>query len=845
MEAMTFTDHLSSYLAQSGYSVRLLAQRSEMPRTTVRNWVQGRVQKPHRWQDVLKVAHGLGLNESDTDNLLRTAGHPTLVELRRELVDEKTAVLLSHWPNPKLIPFQALPDLPHFVGRESVADAICARLLNREQVAFYGLKGMGGIGKTALAVRLAYRLRRHFPDGVLWVRLDTSNSMTHLENIASSLGHDVSKQLDEESRSAAVRSLLANKTVLLILDNGQKSSQVRPLLPPSTGKTAVLLTSRHNLAVMDEMHTVELEPFNAERGESLQLLSRILPTDQYRRWRGELKSIADQLGHLPLAIAIAAGQLMVHPDAQNYLAQLKDKEQRLDALVREDRSVRLSFALSFDALSAQLQEIFIALGAFNGEDFSLEAAAFVLSLDKARADSFLQRLAKRSLVQEGMNGRYALHSLLRQFAADKQRNTIAREKMITYYGDLLHNENLNYALLTTEYSNVLAALTAAKALGLHRPYIQTAARLFSLWRIKGELYFAKEIMEDALEAASSLEEPATQSQLLNHLGTTYWLLGQPAVAKEKQQKALAISQSINDHKTVCATLCNLAVLTQYNEGDLDKARRLLDEAEHHLHQIDHLYLTFRLYDLKASLSYEAGDWDTAVSLYRKALSLKEDSHPLQAERTVATQNLAMILCVKGELSKSETLYKKALAMAKSFGYRQMESSIQTGLAQTLVMQQRFGEAETCLKNALQLARDLNIYDAIIAALMQFGFLEIKQTHWEKAEVYIQEGLVLARQVNYFWLELNGLLQLGEIYRGKEEFEASKGYYLDCLKKAEEAKMHEVIAYACWGLTQLPITPLDEAVQLAQRSLALFQQMGHLEQHEVQAWLEQRGRTVVR
>ena len=112
------------------------------------------------------------------------------------------------------------------------------------QVTMTSLRGMGGVGKTALAARLAYQLREHFSDGVLWARLDTSDTLSVLAAFAAAYGQDVSPHRDVAGRAAAVRGILAGKRVLIVLDNAEESAQIRPLLPPSTGQIGVIIWNR-------------------------------------------------------------------------------------------------------------------------------------------------------------------------------------------------------------------------------------------------------------------------------------------------------------------------------------------------------------------------------------------------------------------------------------------------------------------------------------------------------------------------------------------------------------------------------------------------------------------------
>ncbi|HUM70506.1 MAG TPA: NB-ARC domain-containing protein, partial [Chloroflexota bacterium] len=351
-------DVLGRFTQRLHYSAGQVAALSGVPRRTVMNWLSGRVRQPHDWRRLVQVAAALRLNEMEATELLQSAGHVSVAMLRREATAVSDQQLLAAWPAAAGAPFQVISDLPYFVGRADVLVKLRAALQDGRSITLYNLHGMGGVGKTALAVHLAYQLRPAFPDGVLWARLDTSDTMTILASFAAAYGQDVSMHHDVETRAGAVRAILTNKRALIVLDNAQTSAQVRPLLPASTGKTAVIVTTRHDLAVSDDMQRYAIETFSPDGTEALAVFKHFLGEPSVNRWQPELQEIAAILGQLPLAVAIAAGRLAAQISVPDYLAQLRAAEKRLDSLIREDRSIRLSFDLSYQMLSPQLQQFF-------------------------------------------------------------------------------------------------------------------------------------------------------------------------------------------------------------------------------------------------------------------------------------------------------------------------------------------------------------------------------------------------------------------------------------------------------------------------------------------------------
>jgi transcriptional regulator with XRE-family HTH domain len=422
-EPFQLAETLCHYVKRSGCTVSQLARLTDVPHPTLVNWLEGRVKKPRYWDALLRVAAVLNLNEEEATTLLQSAGHPSIEELLLSSNGEQDKSLLAPWS--KLVikrqqsPFQAIADLPYFVGREAHLRSVKETILNEHPAPIYSLQGMAGAGKTALAARIAYALRFHFSDGVLWTRVDHSDTMSILSAFAAAYDQDLSQYSDIASRSQVVRTLLAHKRALIVLDNVLHSEEIRPLIPP-TGSCAVIVTTRrHDLALSRGTHRLIIEPFDKDKQESMLLFEQLLGEKQLQRDRPLLAEIADLVGHLPLAVAIVGGRLAYECDwsANQFLRRLRQGKKRLKELVYEDQSVALSFHLSYQTLTSEQRRFFAALSTLTSEDFSVEAATHVAQQPKERVFDALRRLYNLSLVQSGRRQRhYRLHPLLRDYA---------------------------------------------------------------------------------------------------------------------------------------------------------------------------------------------------------------------------------------------------------------------------------------------------------------------------------------------------------------------------------------------------------------------------------------------
>ncbi len=544
--------------------------------------MEGRIRKPHQWQGIVKVAATLNLNAAEVDQLLGAAGHASIKKLNTSADHAADLALLQPWTNvpiqpappQSLSPFQAHPDLPTFVGRIEEIDAICRTLLDGQHVALYSFQGMAGVGKSALAIHLAYRLRPHFPDGVLWARVDASEPMTVLAGFASAFGQNVNHLRDLESRSAAVRGFLASRRVLVILDNATDSEQVRPLLPPTTGSSAAIITTRRELAIADELHRFEILPFDRRRGESVTLLSKVLGKRQSKAQQKQLVEIADLLGHLPLAVSIAAARIRYHlnGDVAKLLEELHNAEQRLSTLQREHRSVRLSFDLSYQELQGELRRVFDSLGVFGGEDVSVEAIAYVCALELASAQQSANQLHAISLLQFGRNGRYRLHPLLRDYAHEhlaqytwtNDESPVIR--MVTYFARFAEEHSQDYAMLETELSNLLATHEVALAHRMLVPMLQQAVALFPYLELHGLYDVAERQMQTAYSVAEQLQDEQARATTRFYLGVIQMRRGSYAQALETYKNAYEIACHTDD-KLLIARSAKFIALTYFSIGN--------------------------------------------------------------------------------------------------------------------------------------------------------------------------------------------------------------------------------------------------------------------------------------
>lgn len=347
-------------------------------------------------------------------------------------------------PAPGPVPHQLPTNISRFVGRE----AELARLMtlldgSGGTVVITAIDGTAGIGKTTLALHWAHQVKDRFPDGHLHVNLRGFDPREPVD--AGQALHDFLRALgvapesipaDVDAKAALYRSVLADRRMLVVLDNARSAEHVRPLLP-GTSSCVTIVTSRNRLdglVVREGALRIPLDVMS-------EVDARVLLTERVRRVADDAAA-RDELialcARLPLALSVVAARAAVQPDLplRDLVREIREERNRLDLLDlgEVDLSVRAVFSWSYAVLPPDAARLFVLLGVHPGPDIDLAACDALLG---APARPAVTALTRAHLLTEYVPGRYRFHDLLRAYSTELaetvQDRTAAIERVLDHY----------------------------------------------------------------------------------------------------------------------------------------------------------------------------------------------------------------------------------------------------------------------------------------------------------------------------------------------------------------------------------------------------------------------------
>ncbi|MFF7974563.1 BTAD domain-containing putative transcriptional regulator [Streptomyces sp. NPDC007905] len=647
-------------------------------------------------------------------------------------------------PAPCTLPY----DLPDFTGR----DEELARLLAvgrdpaGQSTRIVGVDGMGGSGKTALAVHAAHLLAADYPDGQLFVDLrgfspgeKAQEPGAVLHSLLRTVGIPDDRIPDDlERRTILWRTVSAQRKLLLLLDNAADAAQVLPLLPASEDCLAIL-TSRVRMLELDGAEWLSLGLLSAD--DSTTLLTRMLGAERTAAEPQAVARLTRLCCGLPLALRITTARLRNRPrwTVQYLVDRLADETRRLRELSAGERSVEATLRLSYQAMEEDRRVAFRLLGLHPGSAIDVHSAAALLGTDVHDAEDTLENLLDAHLLEQHEAGLYGFHDLVRTYAMSVREaeddEAGAAERLVSYYslaanqacellfpgresfGDTsepvahelprLDGDEQALRWFDREHEALLAVVAQAGVQGLHRSAALLARDLLFYLDLRGHYEEFRVVGRIGVDACRPLGDLTLLGVSMGNLAVAHWWLGDFQDGITTAQEAL----------------------------ELASARDRRGEA--------------MCIDVLGLLHGALGNFDAARSYLKQGIALHRELGTSRAE-AVALANLSTVETWAGHYTEAARYAARATELNRRLGERSNEISSLTWLALAHLGTGEDERARACLAQALELCDESRKPGNVAFALahwarvcQRLGEVRSAAEHAERAlDLVLAEGTAL-------------------------------------------------------------------------------------------------------
>ena len=755
------------------------------------------------------------------------------LEPSAELREVERAILtrtLDRSPEPRRVPpRQLLPDIADFTGRDDLATRLEELLRaagDSTAVTVVTIAGQAGVGKTALAVHLGHRLTGDFPDGQLYVDLRGGGQARPAEPVEvlarflralGAHGSEIPQTLEE--RAAEYRSALADRRMLVVLDNAVDEAQVRPLIPGAP-RCAVLVTSRSRLAGLPSSRLVELGVL--ETGQAVDLLDRIIGGDRAGMEPEAARELARLCGHLPLALRIAGARLATHPGRPlaELVSRLADERSRLDELTYGDLEVRTGLSFSHRRLSPASRRLFHLLGHLYAPEFAGWVCAALLDVTRAEAAPLIEELVSAQLLQPAGASRYRLHDLVRLFAREsceeEPRPAIARA--------------LGGWLALAEQAHI--AVSGGDFATLHGTAPRWTRDLPGLPEDPLAWYDTERLnLMMAVHQAASADLDELCWDLV---ASTYTLLltrGHNDDWEETLNTALACTRRTGNARGTATMLMGHGLLGAYRQ-DYAHAAGALEESVRTFRELGERQGLVYALGVAAHVDGMLGRFDHAVMLHEEALETHRASGDLGAE-VLLLRSLGQLLVEIGRLDQARPHLERALVAGRD-GDRRIHAEVLYWLGQLHLAAGEPEQAEPAFKEMLVIAEELADPREEAEARYGLGLVRLRTGALGAAAGLFRQALALNRPLGEPLTDGRIRTALGLVHHRHGEFQQAIGYLTEAAGIFDEigAPLWRARAYRALGDTYAARGDQAAAEAARDRALTLFTDLGAPEAAEM-------------
>ncbi|MCB9136802.1 MAG: tetratricopeptide repeat protein [Caldilineaceae bacterium] len=742
--------------------------------------------------------------------------------------------------------------LSPFIGRRREVKRINAAI-GRGDFRLFTLTGIGGSGKTRLALEVGRQQHGRFPDGVWFVPLASADYAEDvLPAIANAMGLQpvpdlpLARQLYED---------LAHKSTLLILDNLEQlpaeTADVVLSLLERTANLVILTTTRSRLNLRverllpieglsfpgaetaDDWEQFDAVQFFVEQAERVRFEAMKRDADTVRT----IGEICRLLVGVPLAIELAAAQTQEFP-IRTVAQRLREGIETLATTMRDvpprQRSIRAVFEYSWRLLSPAQQQGFARLALFR-QPFLAEAAQAVAQI----SGPDMEALAASLWVKEQTSGHYYLHELLREFGLEQlhlhpEWLEATRQNYVTYHLTLLQDQR---EMLNKDTSGrTMLRLRQCRADMAHAWHLGIARGAFTELNagadVLGGFYKESGLLQEGVQLLHALiEEVRAGSQTAGVRPLLANLLFQQASVHAEMttdgehfdslQEVIALATAVNDRRLVVdAQLEQLDIMCRLSQ--FDEARDYLEPLYREAPKQATLHQQIRILNMMGNILSEKQLYVQAEAHYRAGLALID---PAAEQMTAAglQHNLALTLTMLGQLTEAEQLQEEALKIWQQAGRKISEGDAQLGLADVIRRQGEYDLARSYLHACLQIFEPVGYIHGMAGAHMALGHIGQALDEIDLAETHYQRLLDVRRRIGPGREQFQGWAGLTEVALARDQIDkahalASKiaPLVLDDKISGEDAFW---VILACYrGLAAAGDSQAEAVLRLAARKL---------------------------
>ncbi|MEV7171935.1 BTAD domain-containing putative transcriptional regulator [Streptomyces sp. NPDC093224] len=657
------------------------------------------------------------------------------------------------------IPAQLPAGVMAFTGRQremASLDGLLKEPYNPHTPALATIVGVGGVGKTALAVHWASQVADQFPDGQLFADLrgyDEEHAPVSpaavLDRFLRALGIGAPQiPADADERASLFRSLLSTRKTLIVLDNVRSFPQLRPLLPGG-GRSVVLATSRESLGDLTGDYTaLSIRLRMLEPTEATALLIKLAGADRF----GSDPVAVEQLGALcdclPLALRIAGARLAAKPNlsVRSLVERLRDQRGRLDVLSPGEGGVRAGFRLTYRDLPAEAARMYRRLGLLRTADFAAWAGAAVLDTTVWHAEELIDQLVDAQLLEvasadPGRAARYRFQDLLRLFARERaesdepegdtdaalerafaawlwlaeeahrridgRRFPVSREQapapdFLRGLADELVGAPMDW--FESERSAVTDMVAHAAETGRAWYAWTLTQSAVPHFETKNYLEDWQRSAEHALAAARRSGDEPGEATMLRSLGSLAIYQRRYEQAEGWNRAALRLLRNTGDVGGAALAQRNLAMCARF-QGDWVRALEYCEEALSGFHASGDTGNEAHLMGFQAQIELDRGNVGGALPLAERAVALSRRTGSVRAEAQ-SVYRLAEVRLRAGELGEAGEAFEAVLRLTRGEGDRVGEAHALRGLGQTQWSQGLLPAAGGTLQQALEITDEL-------------------------------------------------------------------------------------------------------------------------------------------